>query len=295
MRKLVLACCSIALLTGCGAIEDALGANEPPVPVASSQSPTIEPAKSPDPQAIDKVNSLFSVSPTVTQAQGLAVVQCMKDRGFSMKRPPIANTIPMTLPYAPLSVDTARRYGYDSPEGASEGEGDPSEDAGMSEEDSLKMGEALTGTMESGAVKVPGISGAINRDGCLAHSYEAVFGSAEAGVVFIGAAANLTRPYANTAKFDLDDLVDQWAACMKRDHNLVVRSPDSLDVDLPQVDQAVALDDAQRRAKLDFDAKVRNTTNAYMTTFLHDKEEILDQVATAKKAAEENAPKILGR
>lgn len=223
----------------------------------------------------------------------------MKDRGFKVNVPPMPTARGLLMPYAPLALDQARAHGYERTSSGQDGnELEPIEDVSQKsvedKEREQREQEASLGDPNSGVISGPG-GGSVNQNGCIAKSYESVFGSVEAGTVFLGGSVNLTLPYTNTAKMNLDDLVDRWAECMKDEHHLIVRSPDSVTIDVPHADKDVAIADAQCRVKVDFDATVRNTTNAYLTTFLKDKQEILDKVATAKKAAEENAPKILGR
>lgn len=294
MKKLIIASGALLLLTGCGALSEDSRAGEPASPQPMVED--IKPAASPDPQAVDKVQTIFALSPTTRQALGKTTAQCMADRGFPNTNPEVPETQEIHFLSKPLTVEQAREHGYERLDSSATAEHEEQDQDGkLTQEEVEKKHVAFMGSGKEGAVQGPG-GGSINKDGCVARSYEAVFGSAETGAIFMGA-DNLSLPYMNAAMQDgrVSDVSRRWSECMKDQYHLVAESPERVVVDIPNADKNVAISDAQCRVKVDYDATVRNTTNAYLTTFLKDKQEILDKVATAKKAAEENAPKILGR
>lgn len=82
---------------------------------------------------------------------------------------------------------------------------------------------------------------------------------------------------------------------MKKDHNRIFETP-ALTVKQTEqqtIDNATA--DAQCREKTNYEKTLKDINNAYLTTFLADKQNLIQQVTEAKKTAENNAPKILNK
>lgn len=242
-----------------------------------------------DPQAIEKVNTLFNMSPAAQQAKEKAIAQCLQQKGLTWQERPAkeAYSIRSQLFPQPLSVEDAQQYGYEKPGPNLEQDSPPIDDAVM---------EAYMGNPENGRVAVEGVSGAIASDGCLAQSYKAVFGSAEAGVLFESGISNLPLPYIGEVQSDpkVLELDKQWATCMKDRHDIEIANPDLASVNTSMDSKKLAVYDAQCRQEVKYEEGTVEVLNAYLTTFLADEEGVIDQLTQAKQTAEKNAPAILG-
>lgn len=249
----------------------------------------IKPAAQIDHQAIEKVNTLFNMTPAAQQAKEAAVAQCIQGKGLTWPIQP-ANPdfdIRSQMSPKPLSVEEAQQYGYQTPNSNPEQDASPVEDAAWN---------AYMGNPENGRVAVDGVSGGIATDGCLAQSYKEVFGSAEAGVLFEGGILNLPLPYINAAQADkrITELDKQWATCMKNEHSVEIATPDLAAIDTSMDSHQLAVYDAQCRQEVKYEETTREVLNAYLTTFLADQQGVIDQLTQAKQTAEKNAPVILG-
>lgn len=269
-------------LVGCSASSSETAAD------ATSET-EIKPAAQIDHQAIEKVNTLFNMTPAAQQAKEAAVAQCMQGKGLTWPIQPASPDfdIRSQLSPRPLSVEEAQQYGYQVPTPNLEQAGPLIDDAAQA---------AYIGNPENGSVTVDGIPGAIAADGCLAQSYKDVFGSAEAGVLFESGILNLPLPYINAAQVDdrSVELDKQWATCMKDQHGLEIATPDLAAIDTSMDSRQLAVYDAQCRQEVKYEETTREVLNAYLTTFLADQQGVIDQLTQAKQTAEKNAPVILG-
>lgn len=256
---------------------------------ASDTGNEIKAATQIDSQAIEKINTLFGMAPAAQQAKEKAIVQCLQEKGLTWKERPATEAYNIRLQFspAPLSVEDAQQYGYEKPGPNKEQDNPPIDDAAW---------EAYMGNPDNGSVRVDGVSGAIASDGCMAQSYKAVFGSAEAGVLFEGGILNLPLPYINAAKDDekYNALVKSWSTCMKDKHGVEIESPSMASIDTSMDSKKLAVNDAQCRQEVKYEEGTVEVLNAYLTTFLADQEGVIDQLTQAKQTAEKNAPAILG-
>ncbi|WP_143539044.1 hypothetical protein [Rothia nasimurium] len=268
-------------LVGCSAIE-----NES-VDVAETE---IKAASQVDNQAIEKINTLFSMSPAAQQAKEAAISQCLSDQGLTWQPGQLNQPFDIRSQFSPkaLSIEDAQQYGYLSQEPNTEVQAPLVDDTAL---------EAYRGNPENGSVVVEGIPGAIAADGCLAQSYKAVFGSAEAGVLFESGIQNLPLPYIGAAQIDSkqEELNQRWSACMKDHYGIEIQTPDLASVDTSMDSHQLAMYDAQCRQEVNYEEVTTEILNAYLTTFLTDNEGIIDQLTQAKQTAEKNAPEILGK
>lgn len=245
-------------------------------------------AAQPDSQAVEKINTLFGMTPVVQQAKEAAIAQCLQAQGLAWEIRPSSGSydIRSDLSPKPLSVEEAQEHGYQALSANPEQTLPDIDDAAWA---------AYMGNSDKGSVSVEGISGSIAADGCLAQSYEAVFGSAEAGVLFESGISNLPLSYLNAATQDsrITELDKQWSTCMKNQHNVDIATPDLASIDTSMDSHQLAIYDAQCRQTVKYEEVTTDVLNAYMTTFLADQEGIIDQLTRAKQTAEKNAPAIL--
>lgn len=254
----------------------------------------IQPATHPDAQAFQKIDQLFSLTPTQQDAKNKAISKCMESKGFTYQLATIYKDFSVRSLIMPeeLPLSEARTYGYNAPSEAQLAE---KNSAGSLEADGAQ--EALQGSIEDQPLSVEGIPGGIRKGGCLATAYEELFGSAEAGIIFEGGTINLPLPYINAAMMSQaqENLDAKWSACMKEEHNLDFPTPSSvLEFQENQtIEKATA--DAQCREKTQYEEELKNIHLPYLTAFLNDQQNLIQQITDAKKAAETNAPKILSQ
>lgn len=270
------------LVTACGSAGTETAENTEPQ--------TIVAATTIDGQASEKVNTLFSISATAHQAQQVAVANCISEKGGTWQRATTTQEqydIRQQFPLQSLTVEQARQHGYQAPSPVDEAQPGGGDDATMA---------LYSGDPANGSVTVDGIPGAIAADGCLAQSYEEVFGSAEAGVLFEGGIGNLPLPYLNAALEDkqYDALLEEWHTCMKDTYDIDIATPDLASVDTSMDSTTLAVYDATCRENIGFENTVENLLDAYLTTFLSEQDAVIDQLTSAKETAEQNAPAILG-
>ncbi|HJD50897.1 MAG TPA: hypothetical protein H9908_03390 [Candidatus Rothia avistercoris] len=284
IHKILVAVLVSASLVGCGV------SNETDSTAGSESSVDIKAASSPDSQAIEKVNTLFSMAPAAQQAKEVATAQCLQEQNLTWPQRPTSQSfsIRSQLSPSPLSPEDAQQYGYQTPTTNVEQNLPAIDDASWA---------AYMGNPENGGISVEGVPGAIAADGCLAQSYKAVFGSAEAGVLFESGILNLPLPYVNAVKEDerYSDLIGLWRTCMKDHHGVEIDNPDLATIDTSMDSHQLAIYDAQCRQQVNFEEVTTDILNAYLTTFLADNEGVIDQLTQAKRMAEKNAPEILSK
>lgn len=271
------------VLSGCSA-------NEATSTEAEQYESGIAPATQVDSQAIEKINTLFSMSPAAQQAKEVTVAQCLQAQGYSwsLRSTSERYDIRLDLSPRPLSVEDAQEHGYQKASTTLEQNNPDIDDATWA---------AYMGNPENGGISVDGVPGAIAADGCLAQSYEAVFGSAEAGVLFESGIQNLPLPYIGAAQMDSkqEELNQRWSACMKDNYSIEIQTPDLASVDTSMDSHQLAIYDAKCRQKVNYEEITEDILNAYLTTFLTDNEGVIDQLTQAKRIAEKNAPEILSK
>ncbi len=260
-------------------------------PAETEEDLVIQPAQVVDQQAKEKVNNLFSISPAAHQAQQKALANCMQEKGFSWTPQESPQSFDVRSLYQPplLTPEDAETYGYQTPSLELESAGTfPQSEEAM---------RAYGGDPEKGSVSVDGVSGAIAKDGCLATSYEKVFGSAEAGVLFTSGISNVPLPYVSEASLEgasYKKALEEWRSCMKNKYQVDIATPDLAVIDTSMDSKTLAIYDANCREEANFETAVEEDLDAYLTTFLEEEAGLIDQITQAKRTAEENAPKILG-
>lgn len=157
--------------------------------------------------------------------------------------------------------------------------------------------EAFSGSVESQGITADGVPGEVKEDSCVADAYKKLYGSVESGVLFEGGVQNLPLPYVNTAKSDaaMDDVDKKWSQCMQDEHQLSFPNPDNTNISEESGSLDVAVADASCREKVGYEKTVKETLNKYLTSFLNDKEAVVQQLTEAKKTAEQNAPALLNK
>ena len=278
-RYLPLASLLLLSLTACSAQESSQ---------EETQEVQIKAADQVDSQAIEKVNTLFTLSPTAQQAQEAALAQCMTARGqtWVSSSAKLPYDVRSQLDPSPLSLAQAQAEGYSS-HNYSQTQSLPN----LTEEAML----IYMGDPSQGSISVEGVPGSIAANGCLAESYTRVFGSAESGVFFESGILNLTLPYVNAVIHDSrsQELDQAWSACMKEEEGIEIASPALATIDTSLGPHQMAVADAQCREQVNYEEKTREILNSYLTTFLAENEGLIDQLTEAKKTAEQNAPEIL--
>lgn len=276
---------SLLVLPACASIDEAQELQEASTPIT--------PASQVDPQAIEKINTLFSLSPSAQQAKEVAIARCVESKGYEW---PAATQLvddfdvrELLFPY-PLTQEEAQQAGYAHQQA-------PKAGANMPEEVSEEAMDAYMGNPSQGSVTVEGIPGAIAANGCLAQAYQEVFGSKDAGVLFEGGINNLPLPYIGAAVEDsrMQELDNKWSLCMKNENGIDVESPSLAAIDTSMDSHTMAMADAACREAVNYEEETRKILNAYLTTFLVEKEGMIDQLTQAKKEAEKKAPEILGK
>ena len=111
IHKILVAVLVSASLVGCGV------SNETDSTAGSESSVDIKAASSPDSQAIEKVNTLFSMAPAAQQAKEVATAQCLQEQNLTWPQRPTSQSfsIRSQLSPSPLSPEDAQQYGYQTP------------------------------------------------------------------------------------------------------------------------------------------------------------------------------------
>lgn len=273
-----------ALLVGCSAGNKEAADTE-------NKNQTIVAATQVDTQALQKIDQLFSLTPTQYEAQQKALTSCMASRGFTYTPSNRQNQRSLRSLISPsqLSLDQARSFGYQNQTSVL-----TEVSTGL---DAPGAMEAFSGTSNSKIISVEGVPGGVKEDSCIASAYSELFGSTETGVFFEGGSLNLPLPYLNAAASDprTQELNTQWSACMKNDYQLEYESPSIIAKYPDQQTINIATADAQCREKINYESQLLDIYNAYLTTFLNDNQNLIQQISDAKKLAETNAPKILSQ
>lgn len=273
------------ILSGCSVTEPSGGEGS-----ADSGPPEVVAAADVDPQAIQKIDDLLGQPPAVLQAGQVAVARCMEAKGYEDKAGARDNRSvrDLALP-SPITVGQARISGYAS--------SDPSETEPAGEASGPGAAAARMGTPDAEQISVAGGAIMMPSDGCMAKSYEELYGSAEDGLVLNGGLEAQANIYVNEALFD-DGLLakdKEWSTCMKDDHGMDYENPTVIEPEAGDAMVDVAVADALCRENVGYEAAMTSALNKYLTSFLDDNQGLIDQASRAKTAAERNAPEILGR
>lgn len=277
---------SFLLLTACGNTQENTSTAD-----IEQTAAKITPASAPDSQAIQKIDQLFSLSATQQDAKNRALSTCMAGKGFiyTPAQPTASFSIRSLISPAPLTLEQARARGYTDPQTQHKNTTSGLEAPGATE--------AFMGSADAKTISVEGIPGGIKEDGCLAAAYQQLFGNIEVGIFFEGGTLNLPLPYINAAMEDpqVAQLDQEWSTCMTENHQISLDTPSLIfkQPNLMTLETAVA--DAQCREKINYENRLTSITNGYLTAFLNDQQNLIQQITDAKKTAEINAPKILSQ
>ncbi len=238
-------------------------------------------SKSPDSQAIEKVENLASLSDNVARAYQRSLSRCMAERGFPNYKVPAGETEPpllQTAGFEPLTVADARTRGY-------------------KERWSLVTAELEEQSRTMSDAEMQALHGTEGKGGCQQEATRAVFGSEESRAIIKKVNVTAVRYLNNDAIFkDLEPATEKWAQCMKERFGGDYTSPDMAREQYRQNNQdthELAINDATCREATGLDAEQRKMAIAYLSSFLEKEQGLIEQVTTAKKTAEENARKIL--
>lgn len=124
-------------------------------------------SKSPDSQAIEKVENLASLSDNVVRAYQRSLSQCMAERGFPNYKVPAGETEPpllQTAGFEPLTVADARTRGY-------------------KERYSLVTAELEEQSRTMSDAEMQALNGTEGKGGCQQEATRAVFGSEESRAI----------------------------------------------------------------------------------------------------------------
>ncbi|MDR6892037.1 hypothetical protein [Falsarthrobacter nasiphocae] len=135
------------------------------------------------------------------------------------------------------------------------------------------------------------------KNGCLAKSYEAVYGSVEDGMRVTGLIENALLQPVQSARDTQQyrKLVEEWAVCMKG-KGINAESPDLLEHEALNVrkspDKETAVKDAECRGQVKFEERLKVEIAAVLTPFLEEHEKELAALGEIKRRGEQNAAKI---
>lgn len=238
-------------------------------------------SKSPDSQAIEKVENLASLSDNVARAYQRSLSQCMTERGFPHHKAPAGEAETPLLLQAdlePLTVADARARGYEERYSLA---------TTALEEQSRTMSDA----------EMQALNGTEGKGGCQQEATRAVFGSEESRATIRKVYITAVHYLNNDAIFkDLGPATEKWAQCMKERFGGDYTTPVMAREQYRQNNQdthELAINDATCREATGLDAEQRKIAIAYLSSFLEKEQGLIEQVTTIKKTAEENARKIL--
>ena len=238
-----------------------------------------------DPQAVQKVDQLTEYPEPLVQAWQKSLRDCMASKGYTprpyyrMRRP---NYVRNTLPPGPISVEQARERGYDAPKSQKTLE--------------LEAAERNSPMTEEEMRAYSGITFEGRPQSCQYLTEVKLFGDSELAQYLFGA-EKFILPYTQNAGVsnDMGYIYTDWAQCMNTKYQLSFRTPDEIfyqyrDSDIPA---DLSIKDATCREQVNYEGRLNDLLNAYMTSFLEDNQALIERITQAKKNAEENAPKIL--
>lgn len=142
---------SLLVLPACASIDEAQELQEASTPIT--------PASQVDPQAIEKINTLFSLSPSAQQAKEVAIARCVESKGYEWSAATQLvddfDVRELLSPY-PLTQEEAQQAGYAHQQA-------PKAGANMPEEVSEEAMDAYMGNPSQGSVTVEGIPGQLQQ------------------------------------------------------------------------------------------------------------------------------------
>ena len=248
-------------------------------------SPTIQAIKAAtvvDHQAVQKVDELTDYPEALRLAWQKSIRECMVKKGFPARdryHMSYNNTVRGTLPPGPLTVEDARQYGYSNPR---------AQRLAAEERESTVTEEEIRALRGDNAESID--------SSCQYITTVKLFGDVELAHTLFTAEKRIF-PYAEAAAMSdgLGPIYTDWAQCMNDKYQLPFRTPDEIFYEYrgSQIPADIPVADATCREKVNYEGRLNDLLNAYMTTFLEDNQALIERITQAKKNAEENAPKIL--
>ena len=277
IRAISLILVSVLTLTACSVSPSAQ-----PSQGSISKPQAIKAATVVDHQAVQKVDELTDYPEALRLAWQKGLRDCMTKKGFTPHGEyymPYNATVRSTLPPGELTIEEARQYGYSNPEAqklaAEERESTITEEEiralrGYGEENQSNSCEYIVSTK--------------------------IFGDIDLADTLFTADKHLL-PYAEAAAMS-DDLIRiymDWAQCMNNKYQLPYKAPDEIFYEYrgSQIPADIPVADATCREQVNYEDRVMELLNSYMTSFLENNQALIERITQAKKNAEENAPKIL--
>ncbi|MDO5750559.1 MAG: hypothetical protein Q4P78_05080 [Rothia sp. (in: high G+C Gram-positive bacteria)] len=235
-----------------------------------------------DHQAVQKVDELTDYPEALRLAWQKGLKDCMAKKGFTPQGEyymPYNATVRSTLPPGELTIEEARQYGYSNP--AAQAQKAKEQQSTITEEEIR----ALRGYGEEN-----------QNNSCEYIVSIKIFGDIDLADTLFTADKHLL-PYAEAAGMS-DELIHiymDWAQCMKDKYQLPYKAPDEIfyTYRAAEIPANIPVADATCREQVNYEDRVMELLNAYMTSFLEDNQALIERITQAKKNAEENAPKIL--
>ena len=228
-----------------------------------------------DSQAVEKVDTMVIPSELVYKAYHELAGQCMESLGYPKRAMyPMQENYPVRefISPKPLSVEQARTEGY----------------APIPPQGKIHLDEVADSRSEEETLAFRGAEG---KTGCEAQALEKLFGDYNLAKDYFSV-QQILLPYTAAAMAHIDPLNLKWAECMKQRYGIETDGPMNARMKGASIDN-LALKDSTCREETDYESKVNELLDAYMTTFLNDNQALIERVATAKQAVEERAPQIL--
>ncbi|MDR6892038.1 hypothetical protein [Falsarthrobacter nasiphocae] len=278
---------ALLALAGCGqASSDSGSGRSAP---GRSEPGQVKRAATPAPQAYEKAEALMKPNAIAEAARQRFIVGCMREAGQApMSTPVPAQSLRSLIELVPLSLDDARERGYTR---AVQGTGEkPVSDA----QARAYFGDESAGPVTAALVGAPG---SLFKNGCLAKSYEAVYGSIEDGLAAhegphmrVQGAVQLAL---HTDQYEV--LSSEWVACMKG-KGVEAESPQRLEHEaihvLKSAHKEMAVKDAECRVQVKFEERLKEEMAAVLTPFLEENESELAAVEDIKRRGERIAATV---
>ncbi|GAA1350217.1 hypothetical protein GCM10009595_10190 [Falsarthrobacter nasiphocae] len=273
---------ALVALAGCGQASSDSGSGQ-------SEPGKVNRAATPAPQAYEKAEALLKPNETAEAARHRFIAACVREAGEVA--PPVNErsvSVRSLAQLTPLTVDGARSAGYAKKQGLS------AESAAAGGQAPSFRGDESGGTVSA---RLLGGRGSVFKNGCLAKSYEAVYGSVEDGMRVTGLIENALLQPVQSARDTQQyrKLVEEWAVCMKG-KGINAESPDLLEHEALNVrkspDKETAVKDAECRGQVKFEERLKVEIAAVLTPFLEEHEKELAALGEIKRRGEQNAAKI---
>ena len=242
--------------------------------VESAAPINASPAVQIDHQAMEKYLYAADYPESISQVYTREIQTCLSSQGISntpeseLKLPEYISLRDLLKP-KPLSIEQARNYGY------------------IDKTSSNLKKEQETPILDE-KVKIAlygdGSSKESYDSACVARSAANVFGSIELHDSFVNfpkRAYSYVKEVANDKS--LDELNSLWSQCMKDKYGLEYEYPQNAG------SQELAIQDASCRENVMYEEKYTAVINSYLTTFFEKEQGLLENVAQARKNAENKA------